>query len=628
MYISGTTSSSRMTGMVTGMDVDQMVKDLMEVEKQPLDKAYQEKQLMEWKMDAYREVIMEVKGFEDTYFNYLNPSNNMLSPSTYIIYNCTSSNENAVKVSAGPDAVEGNHSLEVLNTATAANLQSSSGISKEIEGTSPPDFTAAHGQTFQMDVDGTTKTIAIDNSINDVNDMQTAVDEAFGSNKIEVALTTSGTLTFKPVPNSGVHNITLSSTPDNDALNSLGFGSGSTLSNRIDTSDSLEDVASSMKTPFNFDSNGQVVLTINDETFEFDKDTTLDQMMNEINTNPNAGVHMMYDEISDKFIFTATQTGAGNNIQITESGSSFMSSAGINDYTAGEDAVVILDGERLTRSDNTFTVAGVTYTVLTETTEPVNMSVSLNTDAIYENIVSFVDAYNQLIDSLYGEISEPYDREYPPLTPEQKAEMSEEEIRLWEEKAQTGLLSNDPIIEDMLRDMREALYEPVEGVSITLPEIGITTGSYDQHGKLVVDEEKLKQSIEENPQAVMSLFCQESSSYPGTDVRPLDGEERQVRYEEEGIAYRMYDIMEDNVSIYRNENGQKGALLEKVGMVGDSSEYDNFYYSQIEDYEEEIAELEKKMIEKENDYYDQFAAMEVAIQQMNAQLESIMSMFE
>jgi len=628
MYIPGATSSKHMTGMVTGMDVDQMVKDLMEVEKEPLDKAYRKKQLTEWKMDAYREVTMEVKGFQDTYFNYLSPSNNMLSPSTYAIYNCDYSNEGAVKVSAGPDAVEGNHSLEVLSTATAANLQSDSGISKDIEGTTPPDFAAAHGETFQMDVDGTTKTITIDSSINDVNDMQAAVDEAFGNNKIEVARTSNGTLTFKPITDSGVHSITLMNTFDG-ALDDLGFGSGANLSNRIDTSDTLEEVALSMKTPFDFDSNGQVVLTINDKTFEFDKDTTLDQMVNEINTNPNAGVHLMYNEISDKFAFTATQTGAGNNIQIIELGSNFMASAGMNDYTPGEDAVVILDGEKLTRSYDTFTVEGITYTVLAETTEPVNMSLSLDTDAIYENIVSFVDGYNQIIESLYGEISEPYDREYPPLTPQQKSEMSDEEIRLWEEKAKTGLLSNDPIIEDMLRDMREALYAPVEGVSITLPDIGITTGSYDQHGKLIIDEEKLKQSIEENHGEVMSLFCQESSSHPGTtSARQLGAKEKQVRYEEEGIAYRMYDVVEDNVSIYRNGNGQKGKLLEKVGMVGDSSEYNNFYYSQIEDYEEDIGELEKKMIKKETDYYNQFAAMEVAIQQMNAQLESIMSMFE
>ncbi|PAB60119.1 flagellar filament capping protein FliD [Anaeromicrobium sediminis] len=627
MYIAGATSSSRVTGMVSGMDTDQMVKDLMEVEKQPLDKAYQDKQLTEWTMDAYRDVTMEIKEFEDSYFNYLNSSNNMLSSSTYIIYDTVCSNESAVKVSAGSESVEGNHTMEVLNVATSASLESNSGISKGIEGISVPDFTAAHGKSFEMSVDGTTKTINIDSSINDVVDMQAAIDDAYGAGKIEVSTNPSGALTFEPVADSGIHNIELVSKSD-DALEDLGFGSGAILNNRIDTSDTLEEVSLNMETPFTFDSEGNVSFTINGEEFEFHKSTTLDKMMNEINTNSAAGVYFTYDEISDEFKFTATQTGAGNSINITESGSNFMASAKIDDYTSGEDAQVILDGETLTRSDNTFSVSGITYTVLAETTEPVNMSISLDVDSVYENIMSFVDAYNELIDSLHDTVSEEYDRDYPPLTNEEKSQMSDEEIELWEEQAKTGLLSSDPIIEDILRDMRVALYDPVDGVSLTLADIGITTGSYDEYGKLVVDEDKLKESIEDNPQGVMNLFCKESSSHPGTNTaRNLDGDEREVRYEEEGLAYRLYDIMEDNVSIYRNANGSKGTLLEKVGMIGDSSEYDNIYYSRIEDYEEEIEELEEKMLDKENYYYEQFAAMEVYLQEMNSQLESIMSMF-
>ncbi len=627
MYVVGSTSSSYITGMTSGLDVDKLVADLMQAEIMPLDNAYQEKQLAEWTMDAYREVTMELKAFEDTYFNYLNSSSNMLSQSTYITFDTNLSDEDVLTAYVGAEAVGGSYSLEVFNVATAATLESSSGVSNDIEGTSPPDFNAAQGGNFEMIIDGVIKTIDITSSINDIASLQNAIDETFGSNKVEVCLT-NGALTFSTVDSSGVHNITLSSTSSN-ALADLGFGNGSNLTNRIDPSDTLEEVASSMNNSFAFDSNDELFLTINDVSFNFSKDITLNHMMEEINNNPDTGVHMSYNEFSDEFVFTATQTGAGNNIVITESGSTFLASADITDYTAGEDAVVILDGEKLTRSSNTITAEGVTFTVVEETTEPVNISVTMDSDAVYDNILNFINAYNNLIESLNETVSEEYDRDYPPLTQAQKDEITEEEIELWEEKAQTGLLSNDSIIENILSDMRTALYTPIEGVYITLVDIGITTGSYDENGILHIDEEKLMESIQEDPQAVSSLFCQESSSYPGTTtVRDLNSDEREVRYEEEGLAYRLFDIIQDNISTYKDENGQKGILLEKVGMPGDSSEFHNLLYNQIEDYEDEIDSLEDKMVEKETFYYNQFSAMEVYIERMNAQLEAIAGWFE
>ena len=59
------------------------------------------------------------------------------------------------------------------------------------------------------------------------------------------------------------------------------------------------------------------------------------------------------------------------------------------------------------------------------------------------------------------------------------------------------------------------------------------------------------------------------------------------------------DIIEDNISTYRDRNGNKGILLQKAGMVEDSSEYSNLFYNEIKDYEKRIRELNERLIEKE-----------------------------
>ena len=43
----------RISGLATGMDTDQMVKDLMKAERIPLDKLSQKKQTIEWQKESY-----------------------------------------------------------------------------------------------------------------------------------------------------------------------------------------------------------------------------------------------------------------------------------------------------------------------------------------------------------------------------------------------------------------------------------------------------------------------------------------------------------------------------------------------------------------------------------------------
>jgi len=171
--------------------------------------------------------------------------------------------------------------------------------------------------------------------------------------------------------------------------------------------------------------------------------------------------------------------------------------------------------------------------------------------------------------------------------------------------------------------MRTALYDKVEGTSLSLYQIGISTGSYKDKGKLKIDEAKLREALQDNFQEVVKLFTNKSQySY---DESLSDLEKRQTRYRESGLAQRLSDILQDNIRTVRDSNGKKGKLLEKAGMSGDLSEFNNLMNSEINNKNKLIDTLIEKLFEKEDYYYKKFAAMEKILSEMQNQSNWLMS---
>lgn len=180
----------------------------------------------------------------------------------------------------------------------------------------------------------------------------------------------------------------------------------------------------------------------------------------------------------------------------------------------------------------------------------------------------------------------------------------------------SGLLRNDPILQRMVYDMRGALSANIKGVDIRLSDIGITTGKWYEHGKLYIDEQKLKKALAEDPDKVMELFTKSD----GKSYNPnLTIEERKERYENIGIIRRLSDILEDNIRTNRDKNNKKGFLLEKAGIIGDVTEFQNTMNDQIKEFDKRIDRLNEMLFRKEEQYWRQFTAMEKAIQNMNTQ---------
>lgn len=639
-------SNLRIDGIASGFDTEQIIRDLMRIERMKADKLYQNRQVLEWKKEQFREVINSVRSFRDKYFDVLRPETNMMSVSALRKISAASSNTDIVSVTAGSDARVGSSTFQVFQSASAASAVSQ-GVSQVKSSAAITSLNITDGKnTIQVTLNDVTKDITINageyGSLEEmVAEIQGKLDAAFGKGRVvveEIAVSGEGSgLRFTPYASDS---LTLSSETyynggqidGEDILAVLGITSGISKS-RLGFNDTMETVSEKLGggLVFNEGDGSSFTLSINGAEIVINKADTLKAVIDKIN-NSNAGVRASYSAFSDSFSVTALQTGEGHIT--TDNGGGFFSALGIavDEETGiigepGRDAVFEINGVRDTRSSNTFTVEGITYTIngVIEGESPsavVDISTEINADGIYETIENFVNDYNSLIEEINGKLNEEHFRDFRPLTDEQKEAMSEKEIELWEEKAKSGMLRREPALENMLREMRAALYDMVGDYHLT--EIGIQTSkNYRDRGKLVLSDggSVLREAIAADPNKVAEIFsrCSDVSYSPN-----LTAEQRAQRYRESGLAHRLSDILNDNIRVTRDNDGRKGALLERAGIEGDITQFNNYYDRQISDLNLKIDRVNEMLIRREERYYRQFDAMEKALQQLYSQGDWLM----
>ncbi|MCJ7840173.1 flagellar filament capping protein FliD [Lederbergia sp. NSJ-179] len=113
----------RIAGLASGMDIDQMVKDLMRAERMPLDKLKQKKQILEWQRDDYRALNTKLLTFRDKLAQLKLTAN-------YRARTVSSSNEQYVTATVSSGAAQASYSIsEVEQLATAATMVNTGEIS-------------------------------------------------------------------------------------------------------------------------------------------------------------------------------------------------------------------------------------------------------------------------------------------------------------------------------------------------------------------------------------------------------------------------------------------------------------------------------------------------------------------
>lgn len=349
---------------------------------------------------------------------------------------------------------------------------------------------------------------------------------------------------------------------------------------------------------------------------------SFDDVIRKINDSKDLKVNAFYDSANDKFVMTSELTGKSVDLTVNNTATAdFFDKIGFSTATAGDnlwidsnndgviengnkgtDAQFTINGYATSRTTNQFTINNVSYTLKDTTATPATLTVSQDIENGVEVVSKFVEKYNEAIEKIHTELNEKHYRDYPPLTDKQKEEMSEHEIELWNEKARSGMLANDTILSGGLTQMRVDLYSSVENANVSsdfnqLAEIGITTSNdYKENGKLILDKDKLREALSEDPEAVYDLFNAEGNTF-----------------EEKGLASRLRDTIENTMDEVERKAGNTGMVQEQFTLG-----------RRIDQMNEEIDAFQRHLSDVENRYYRQFTAMEQAIQRANQQSAFIM----
>jgi flagellar capping protein FliD len=278
----------------------------------------------------------------------------------------------------------------------------------------------------------------------------------------------------------------------------------------------------------------------------------------------------------------------------------------LNRSLGGENAEIQVNGKIVSNSTNTFTINGTKIEVLAEhlnSTEPIVIKMSSDPDELIDKLKDFIEDYNALITTLNSMVKEKPNKDYSPLSGEQKAELTTDEIEMWETEAKKGILYQDDTINSILSDMREILYKGVGETGIALFNIGITTVSIltspERNGHLEItptNEDKLRTAIIENPDGVRELFAHST----------------------EGVAVRLNNIIDRAINT-SSDPEKRGSLVNIAGtdvLTGDNT---STLDRKIEDHDENIATLKTRLEAEYERYWNQFAALEKAISNMNSQ---------
>lgn len=561
---------------------------------------------------------------------------------------------------------------------------------------------------------GTTKWITLgkfDSSMtmNDVRkDLQSKLDEAFGRGRIKIDLTdTSGNSLLDENGNviSQQDKVKFSFTttkPNGDADESSTFsitaGEGvlghsgvfdvkAGVSNRVNMSANLAEaglvnggkfrkLAEAVEAPTNskysaytkfFDKDGNYNLVINGKRVEgINKDSTINDIVSKINNTAGIGVKVEYQAMSDRFVLTATDSGASGRIDFSTEGvtdadgNPLKSNGNIarllfgtqgdadgsedkvkNVYTEGQDAVLSVkypgseDEIEITRGSNTFLMDGLNVTlkgtfgyekdedgnmkvdpgtnepIKSKNVEEITFDASVDTDKAVEAVRAMVDSFNEILELVNTEVKTKPDRDYFPLTDAQKEELSESEIEKWEAKAKEGLLFGDTDLRLMSDNLRAVINS---GDRSALSRIGISvSSSYSDNGKLVLDEEAFKTALQSNPDEVMELLNRQAS----TDA---NGNRTAG-----GLLTNIKNVMDKYGSM---TGATKGILVERAGSIyAPTSVLSNSLQKQLDEIDDYLDRLADKLETETDRYISQFTQLETLISQMNNQSGYLQSMF-
>lgn len=668
----------RMTGLVSGLDTETIISQLISGHKSKVDDAKNEQTKLKWKKEAWSSLNTKLYSF------YTGALSKFKSVGTYKAKKVEASDNSKIKVTTSNSAVTGAHTISVKQVASSAYLTGSSLRGKAFNTTSyvasenanvlVSDLVDSKGNAIDLagksfdvsyttaDADGNeqtvTKTITaqvgadgtLQSMIDNMN--QSLQDEGIGMTVSYNA--TKGGLEFvnntaTPVKDAdgtitgyeNGMNYTLKATDETSAA-ALGISKdGVTVSKQTkDTGDNILTMGNAFNVTKVSDTpaavTGSTKLTdmgiangttftmkvgkgsdAKEYNFTIDQNTTLSGLAKEFS---KMGVSANYDEKQGRFFVNSAESGVDFDFELTADDSSALTTLGLDAASSTKvdaaDAIVVYNGATFQQSSNNFSLNGLNFTVndVTTTTDeagnekdnPIRLTVSTDTDTIYNAVKDFVKEYNSLVKEMNTLYNAGSARDYKMLSDDDKKAMSDDDVKEWEDKIKASLLRRDDKISSLLSTMRSTLNKSIEYTGsdgtakrYSLSSFGIVTGKWNEYGQLHIEgnaddaeyadkTDKLRKAIEENPDALIETLS--------------------------GLGNQLYTSF---------QKAMKGSNRSSALTFYNDKDMD----IKIDDYDDKIKKLQEKMNKVEDKYYKQFAAMEAAMAEMQAQQSSLSGLF-
>ncbi len=193
----------RIGGLVTGLDMEQTVKDLMRAHRARVEKIKQQRQQVEWQRTDYHAVNNSLRALRDAAFN-------LRLEGQYLAKKAVSSNEAVVAAAAGTGAIPGSHTINVHGLAAGVTKGSQAALPEESSAgggvkTLAAQFGISGIKTFTLEgrtVDGVplsktfnidTGTYTINTLVSEINGARLGITASYDSAANRFYLATDGT---------------------------------------------------------------------------------------------------------------------------------------------------------------------------------------------------------------------------------------------------------------------------------------------------------------------------------------------------------------------------------------------------------------------------------------------------
>ena len=543
------------SGLASGLDTDQIISQLMQLERFPISR-------LQDKIKDLEEERKAVKSIRSNLLTLFHRAQDFSLGMVFGKFLSVSSEESVLTTeTSGASATRGSYDITVSQLASATVATSSTYLGQVID----PDVTLENAG-FSTEIEAGTFTlngveITVDPTADTLNDVlsdittNTNLTATFNAttNRIELENDDPGSSAFVNV---GATSDTSNFLEAAHLVRANQNGTPTTIVSTVDvavlnptlTLDELFGAGTIVAGDFRI--NG-VAISITDPSTE-----TLDDIIVAINSS-EADVTASFDTATDTLRITSKTLGS-RTIDFQDGTSGFLTAVSIDNaaQTAGNDSQFNINGTDYTHNTNTIgdVIGGLTVSLLSAGDSTV--TVSDDNDSVVESLNEFVEAFNEAVEAIDTEVG------------------------------REGKLYGDSSIRMIMYQLRSTIFSVVgdaTGTYNNMLEIGISTGDSfesDTLSTIELDEAEFRNALQEDPTSLQSLFSNLGDSGVG-------------------------DLI---------ENYLRG-ITSPTGFLQDRSRSNGTIDGEIEFTRDRIDMLERRLEQKERRLRMQFRRMEMLLSQ-------------